>query len=86
MVDLSFSIDKVQRFDALAWQVGPLLVGDGNVISGASSLILANTRTENLYEGLLVAELPSFINRRFRADYLSTGMIMTSDCHLCAWS
>ena len=72
----------MERHYLFVQQIGPILVGDGNLISGASGLILADAGTEDLYKGWPVAQLPSFINRRFRADYLATGMTTTSDCHL----
>ena len=81
-VILVLLLGRSQAISCVAWQVGPVLVGDGNLISEASSFILADAGAENLYKGRPVAQLSSFINRRFRADYLSTGMTMASCCHL----
>ena len=48
-------------------------MGDDNLITEASSLITAGAGAAILYRRLPAGQLPSFINRRFRADYLSTG-------------
>ena len=55
--------------------MGPLLIGKGNVVSLAGGLVMAGGGAANLYQRLPAKELPTLMNRRFKADYVSSGAV-----------